>query len=329
MDNLTHSLTGLALARTGLDRFSPNATLLLLISANLPDIDIVALSQGQLRYLEIHRGYTHSLLFLPLMAFASLLIVAAICRRKLPWFRAWLLCTIGIASHLLLDWTNSYGIRLLLPFSSRWFHLDLNSLTDFVVLGVLCFAALWPLLSRLVAAEIGESKAKAPGRGAAIFALIFFAIFDLGRAFLHARAVGQLNSLLYDQAPAVQAAALPNAADPFVWRGIVESRRAYRVFEVHTFGEINLASAEVFYKPAVTAPLAAAMRTEPFRYFLYFSRFPIWSVEPFSAGTWDGNRVELTDLRFGTPNGSSFHCVAIVDEKDRVLESRFGFGSRR
>src|SRR5579883_801236 len=155
MDNLTHSLTGLALARAGLDRFSPNATLLLLISANLPDIDIVALSQGQLRYLEIHRGYTHSLLFLPLMAFASLLIVAAICRRKLPWFRAWLLCTISIASHLLLDWTNSYGIRLLLPFSSRWFHLDLNSLTDFVVLGVLCFAALWPLLSRLVAAEIG------------------------------------------------------------------------------------------------------------------------------------------------------------------------------
>jgi inner membrane protein len=329
MDNLTHSLTGLALARAGLDRFSPRATLLLLVSANLPDIDTLALSQGQLRYLEIHRGYTHSLVFLPLMAFASLLIVVSIYRRRLPWFQAWLLCAIGIASHLLLDWTNSYGIRLLLPFSSRWFHLDLNSLTDLVILCVLCFAALWPLLSRLVATEIGDSKARHPGRGTAIFALLFFAIFDLGRAFLHARAVGQLNSLLYDEAPPVQTAALPNAVDPFIWRGIVESRGAYRILEVHTFGEIDPATAEVFYKPAITPPIEAAVRTEPFRYFLYFSRFPIWSVEPFSTGAWDGNRIELTDLRFGTPNDGSFHCVAIVDEKDRVLESRFRFGSGR
>ena len=40
MDNLTHSLTGLMLSRAGLNRFYPRATLVLVIAANIPDIDI-------------------------------------------------------------------------------------------------------------------------------------------------------------------------------------------------------------------------------------------------------------------------------------------------
>ena len=100
MDNVTHSLTGLALARAGLDRFSPRATLLLLLSANAPDCDIVALARGQLAYLEAHRGYTHSLLFLPVLALVCVLVTAAVYREKLPWVRAWALCVIGLSSHL-------------------------------------------------------------------------------------------------------------------------------------------------------------------------------------------------------------------------------------
>lgn len=130
MDNITHSLTGLALSRAGLDRFCPRAVWLLLLSANAPDADIGVASQGAFRYLEAHRGYTHSLVAVPLLAVLTVGVVAAISREKLPWFRAWLLSVAGLVSHLLLDWTNSYGIRLCLPFSSRWFHLDLNSLFD-------------------------------------------------------------------------------------------------------------------------------------------------------------------------------------------------------
>src|SRR3954451_5114291 len=105
MDNVTHSLTGLALAHAGLDRFCPRATLLLLLSANAPDCDIVALARGQLAYLEAHRGYTHSLLFLPAMVLICVLVTAALYREKLQWRRAGLVCAIGLASHLLLDWT--------------------------------------------------------------------------------------------------------------------------------------------------------------------------------------------------------------------------------
>ncbi len=178
MDNITHSLTGLALARAGLNRVCPRATLLLILSANAPDADICAALRGQFAYLEVHRGYTHSLICLPVMALLPVLVVAAIYRRALPWTRAWLLCCLGVASHLLMDWTNSYGIRLFLPFSSRWLHLDWNSLYDGYILAVLAFAALWPLFSRLVSREIGDRVPQ--GRAIAVFALAFFVVFDVG-----------------------------------------------------------------------------------------------------------------------------------------------------
>ncbi|HEX7359040.1 MAG TPA: metal-dependent hydrolase [Bryobacteraceae bacterium] len=317
MDNLTHSLTGLVLARAGLNRFSPCATMLLLISANIPDIDIVALGWGPMRYFEFHRGYTHSLVGLPVMALLSVLLTAALCRRKLPWFRAWLICLAGVASHLLLDWTNDYGIRLLLPFSSRWFALDLNSLVDVVILCALAIAAIWPLFARLVGSEIGERKKRPAGRRLAIAALVFVVLFDGGRAVLHARAEAQLWSRLYQNVLPVRTAALPNPLNPFRWRGIVETPNAYRVLSVNTFGELHPDSAVVFYQPFPSPALRSAKATAPFRHFLAFARFPVWSIEP--------GKIAVTDLRFGTPEHSSFRCIALVNTDGELIESRLAF----
>ncbi len=115
MENLTHSLTGYALARAGLDRFSPRAAVLLVLSANAPDLDILFLTQGRLQYFEAHRGYSHSVLLLPFMALLAVVVTAAIFRQRLPWLKAWLICCVGVASHLLIDWTNNYGVRLSAP----------------------------------------------------------------------------------------------------------------------------------------------------------------------------------------------------------------------
>jgi inner membrane protein len=325
MDNITHSLTGLALARAGLNRFSPHATALLIVSANAPDIDVVGAFKGSLAYLEVHRGYTHSLLGLPVMALLSLLVVAAIFRQRLPWARAWFLCGLGVGSHLLLDWTNSYGTRLLLPFSSRWFHLDITALYDGWIMAALLFAAVWPLFSRLVSREIGAKGT--PGQKVAICGLLFFLIFDFGRGLLHARAVAQLEAHLFENAPPVRVAALPEAFSPFEWHAVVETEATYQSLPVNSLGQIDLASAHVFYKPPQEAALEAAKRTETFRYFLYFSRFPVWSESPVTLDTGVGNRMELTDLRFGRPQSGSFHCVALETAASQVLETWFTFGS--
>lgn len=325
MDNITHSLTGVALARAGLDRFSPHATFLLILSANAPDVDIVATSRGGLAYLEAHRGYTHSAICLPLLALVCVVVVAAIFRQRLPWRNAWLLCCAGVGSHLLIDWTNSYGVRLLLPFSSRWFHLDWNSLYDGYIWAVLGFAALWPWFARLVSREIGARPSS--GRGLAVFALAFFVLFDGGRAALHGRAVAQLESRLYDGAPPVIAAALPEPFSPIHWTGVIETAGEYQVLPVDSLAQLYVQGSAHFYKPPVSAVLEHAEATNPFRYFVYFARFPVWSFYPAMVNGRLGTRVDLTDLRFGTPGHGSFHCVALEDGETRVLGSWFTFGS--
>jgi inner membrane protein len=324
MDNLTHSLTGLALARTGLRRLSPYGTLLFILSANAPDADIVVAARGGLAYFEAHRGYSHSFLALPLMALLCVAIVAGLFRRRLPWFRAFAICAIGVASHLLLDLTNSYGIRLLLPFSSRWFCLDLNNLYDGWILAALLIAAFGPLLSWLLNREIGD---RAPvGRLSAFFALGFFLLFDAGRAILHNRAIAQLNARLYNGVPPIRAAALPAAFNPLRWTGVVETEASFEVLPVETLGELDESAASTYFKPPVTPALKAARTTEPFRYLEYFSRFPVWSEQPLTSGNRRFSRVELSDLRFGAPGEGSFHAVALIDSAQRVLGDWFTFG---
>ncbi len=61
MDNLTHSLVGLAIAKAGLERASPAATTVCIIAANAPDADILTAFQGSWVYLHNHRGLTHSI----------------------------------------------------------------------------------------------------------------------------------------------------------------------------------------------------------------------------------------------------------------------------
>jgi inner membrane protein len=325
MDNVTHTLTGLALARAGLNRFSPCAMALLILSANAPDVDIVAATKGPLSYLEWHRGYTHSLVCLPIMAALSVLVVAAVFRERLPWMKAWLLCVAGVASHVLLDWTNSYGTRLLLPFSSRWFHLDITALYDGWIMAALVLAAIWPTFSRLVNREIGSKEV--PGRGIAISALLFFLVFDCARGLLHTRALAQLQARLFDNALPLRAAAIPYSFSPFGWSGIVETERTFQALPVNTLSEVDLTSAQVFFKAPEEPAIEAAKQTESFRFFLYFARFPVWSESRVSLDSGPGLRVELTDLRFGRPQGGSFHCVALEDRNYRVLQDWFTFGS--
>lgn len=326
MDNITHSLTGLALARAGLNRLSPRATLLLILSANAPDIDILAAPFGALSYLEAHRGWTHCLLGLPFMAALSVLVTGAIFRQKLPWLRLWLLGCIGVASHLLLDWTNSYGVRLLLPFSSRWFALDLNSLTDGLFLPALAIAAIWPSFSRLVGSEIGERRT-AKGQGSAIAALCFFLVLDFGRSLMHGRVIAELNSRLYGGEIPSSLAALPTAFSPFHWIGIVESSNSYRRFEINPLQGGEPQAEPILYKRPFDPPTNAVRNSPPFRYFQYFARFPLWSAEPVTLPNGSATRIDLTDLRFGAPDAGAFHCIGLVNTDGRVLLSVFTFGS--
>src|SRR5687767_2010194 len=147
MDNLTHSFIGLAASKAGLERLSPGTTTLCLLAANAPDSDIVTVDFGRWVYLQNHRGITHSLvgtlalaLALPLVFYlVDLLIARARNRQRTVRLRGLLLASIIVsATHPLMDWTNNYGVRFLLPWNSRWFYGDFVFIIDpllWIVLG--------------------------------------------------------------------------------------------------------------------------------------------------------------------------------------------------
>ena len=156
MDNLTHSLVGLTAAKAGLDKLSPGATTLCVLAANSPDADILVLVlRGRWAFLQHHRGITHSIvgaaalaLVLPLVFYLGDRIIAQV-RKREPQVRLKGLLLASIlttATHPLLDWSNNYGIRFLLPWNPRWFYGDFA-----FVIGLL---AIWSSFGSLAFSQV-------------------------------------------------------------------------------------------------------------------------------------------------------------------------------
>ncbi|MGV3709805.1 MAG: metal-dependent hydrolase [Gemmatimonas sp.] len=160
MDNVTHALAGCLMAATTVAvlerrgvqtprRFRAVATAVGIITAELPDADLVyagaSLGMGKLGYLLHHRGHTHTLLFALLSAALVWGIVMTLRRdlRAPPFGRAlFTLAVCGTMSHLLLDYTNNYGVHPFWPVVNRWFYGD----AVFIVEPWLWVVAIPPLL---------------------------------------------------------------------------------------------------------------------------------------------------------------------------------------
>ena len=153
MENLAHTLFGLALAKAGLERTTPLATTALVISSNFPDIDVVTRVRGLTTYLEHHRGLTHSLVGIAVLAAVLAFLLAYLdrkfrlrgdpFRRPVRPARLFAVSVVGGLGHLFMDFTNTYGVRPLLPFSRRWYYGDLAFVVDPWLWLILGSAAVW------------------------------------------------------------------------------------------------------------------------------------------------------------------------------------------
>jgi inner membrane protein len=306
MDNITHSLVGLLLARAGLEKTTPHGTTMMVLAANAPDIDAVFWFSGTQTYLEWHRSYPHAIAFAPLVALLPMLLARA--RFSWPSFLASL---IGVFSHLLLDWTNSYGIPLALPFSWHRFRLDIANVFDVWI---------WAILLCAVAAMALAHRARmGPRRSVAWAGLTALLIFEGVRGVSHARAIDMMSARLYEGAPPQRVTALPGAFHPLVWRGVVERPGFVVILPVDV---VNGLGAERLYPIAPPIPaMDAALATRPFQVFSSWSQLPFWQVTPVEEGL----RLDLIDLRFGDPDHPGFASVsAIVDRTGKVLRAGFG-----
>ncbi len=326
MDNLTHSLVGLFLARAGLKKVTPQGTAILVLAANIPDIDAVSLLGGAGTYLRWHRHLTHSLILLPFMALLAVVLVRLAGGKPVKWLAGWGIALAGVASHQILDLTNIYGVRLLMPFSGRWFHWDITPVIDGWIWGILALAIIAPALGRLVSAEIGDNR-KTTGAGWAAVALVLLFSYDAMRGILRDQVVSQVEAHHYLGLAPRRVGAFPTG-NPFVWTGVAELSSAYAVIPTNLVAGFHVNDAEILYKSEQTPEVNAAMNSEPFRRFLEFVQWGLWVSDP-SPDSELGTRITLADLRFGTPRALGFASVATVDRNGKVMDSYFTMSGMR
>ncbi|WP_069132238.1 metal-dependent hydrolase [Rhodohalobacter halophilus] len=145
MDPLAHTLFGASMAEAGLKQKTALATATLIIGANIPDVDAAAMFISSDFALFARRGWTHGILALILWPFiltGLMLGIDRLIKKRLknrikmlegpPMKPAALLgiSFIAVWSHPLLDLLNTYGVRLLMPFSETWFYGDTLFIID-------------------------------------------------------------------------------------------------------------------------------------------------------------------------------------------------------
>jgi inner membrane protein len=330
VDNVTHTLFGLALAKTGLERSTPKATLALLIGANLPDLDLLAWFGGHISYLNYHRGLSHALPGLLCEAFllAAILLVAHRVRSKHDPpanFRMLFVASLaGLGSHALLDYTNSYGIRPFLPFDGRWFAADLVFIVDPWMLAILAGGLLLPFLFRLIHQEIGAKASSF--RSGAFVALSLIVVFWIGKWVAHERALDELRQRSVPTGEMLRVGALPQFLNPMGWSGVIETEKAYHL----TFAGFGVLQSEferrrvkTLFKPEQHEIVAAASQATQAKIFLGFARYPLFQI----SSTPEGYQVTARDLRFDFASRSRQRFVysAQLDQNLKVVSEEFRF----
>ena len=271
MDNLTHSLFGVTLARTPLGRAGRGTTAALLLASNAPDVDILATAGGGVKYLEWHRGMTHGplgIVGLGVVAAALVWIGRREYDRRRPPEDARIplepgasfgmlvaISIIGVLLHVLMDLPTSYGTRLLSPFNWHWFAVDWMPIVDIY------------LLMALVIGLLGRPT-PAQRRAKAAFVLLLMATNYGVRAVAHRQALelaprlfGPTLPLPCDAPPAstpwidswprpsapadpppgkrclVEMIAMPSFTSPLTWRIVAQMSNAYEIHDIDLFDQ--------------------------------------------------------------------------------------------
>jgi inner membrane protein len=314
MEPVTHALTSIALGRAGLNRITPCATQMLLLSGMIADLDWVTRLGGAESYLRGHRTAAHSLV-------GAVVIVAAVAGgswlvgRKYPKFavgiiRSLSICAIGAGMHLFLDILNGYGVKLLWPFSAKWYAWDLAYPVDSWILFFLLAGLLVPELFRLVLEEIGSKPRRHGRQRGAIAGLVFVALVISGRAFAHQRAIALLDSRDYGGQTPLVVAAFPKPSNPLLWSGVVETDNAVINLEVPVgLGRgFDPELADVHFKPQSSERLKNAVASPAAIEFLNFARFPLAAIQ--HEG--DGFQVRLRDMRFASELPGRRGIVSVI-----------------
>ncbi|MBZ5656704.1 MAG: metal-dependent hydrolase [Acidobacteriia bacterium] len=312
MEPVTHFLFGAAMGRAGLNRKTALATATLTLAAEAADLDVVSRFWGSAVGLNHHRGFTHSFLGVPLVAAVVVGFIYLIWRLRgglikdpnLPprWGLLFAYGCLAGVSHILLDFTNNYGVRPFWPFSERWISWDIVFIVEPVILVALILGLIVPGLFSLINEEIGAQRKGPQGRLAASAALLaVFACWGV-RDYEHRRAVAVLQSRNYQEADPVRVSAYPYWLNPFRWYGVVETPAFFATADVDSLTpEVDPEDRmQILYKPEETPVTLAAKKTYLGQVYLSWAQYPVTETEQLQSGR-AAYVVRFRDLRYAYP----------------------------
>jgi inner membrane protein len=341
LEPITHFLTGACLGRTGLNRTTALATFTTTLAAEAPDLDVLGNFKDPVFGFAHHRGFTHS--FVGLFFVCSLVLGLVYLRWRLPgrklnnrelpprWGLLFIYAYVAGLTHILLDFTNNYGVRPFWPFSERWYSWDIVFIVEPAILVFLSAGLVLPGFFALINEEVGLRRKAPGGRLAAMVALLgVLAVWGL-RDYEHRRALGALEARSYDGTDLVGISAYPYWWTPFQWYSVVETRNFFATMRVDSLipevdpdGEM-----QIRYKPQETPITLAAKRSYLGRIYLDWAKYPITETETLDSPP--GYLVRFQDLRYAYPDRHARNLLRASVRLDRnlnVVGESFGSRSR-
>ena len=212
MDPVTQATLGSALAQSAADHKRIRAYALAGAVAGLaPDLDIlIRSSTDPLLYLEFHRQFTHSLIFIPIGAGLCAMLLYGLLRNSLSFRETFLACALGYATHGLLDACTSYGTQLFWPFSD--YRVAWNSISVVDPLFSL------PLLAMVLLGVVRKRRAYA------LAGISWAVAYMVLGTVQHHRAVDMARGLAAERGHnLVRVVAKPGFANLLVWKSVYES----------------------------------------------------------------------------------------------------------
>jgi inner membrane protein len=315
MDNLCHTLAGAALGEAGLKRKTAFGMATLMIASNLPDVDVAVFATDTLA-MSFRRGWTHGVLAQLALPPLFAAVMFALARRSSAGLRAadgrgtavdlrglLLLSYIGVVTHVMMDWLNSYGVRLLKPFADRWFYGDALYIIDPILYAVF---GLGVVLARRRRREVHHRQTR-PARVAVVIAGVYMALMLMSNWWARAEVQSGL-----DRAGRAHARFMvtPVFARPLRREVIVDLGDRYEKGFLWFDPLPHFRPAGYGVDKNMTDPaVILAMENPRIRAFLMWSRFPFFVVERTAQRT----VVVVNDYRYSGPSGRDGWATQIVE----------------
>jgi inner membrane protein len=338
LEPITHFLLGANLGRAGLNRKTGLATATLTLAAEAPDLDVLTRIHGSVYGFAHHRGFTHSFLGAVPVAAVVVGLVYVIWRLRgrrtrdanLPprWGLLFAYAYLAGLTHILLDFTNNYGVRPFWPFSERWYSWDIVFIVEPVLLVTLILGLIVPVLFALIHQEIGVRSKGPQGRLAATLALAGVIAVWVIRDYEHRRAVAALESRIYLGADPIRVSAYPYWVNPFRWSGVAETPAFFALMNVDSLvPEVDPEGRmQIRYKPEETPVTLAAKETYLGQVYLDWAQYPITETEQADDGQ-TAYVVRFRDLRYSYPGRetrATLSATVFLDRNLRLVDQRFG-----